>query len=112
MIDPGTYSELQALENAFNTEVNTMARGNLSSEKFAALPGPVQGLRKSIAGVKLGGSPMKNFEAQIQKMIDKGEEDHKILAVNAVEPGLSNINSSAEVNLNKRKKLTKALPIY
>src|SRR5579871_6908297 len=35
------------------------------------------------------------------KMIDGGEEDDKILAVNAVEPRLSNVNSLADVNPNK-----------
>ena len=37
----------------------------------------------------------------ILKMIDGGEEDHKILAVNSVEPRLSNINSLTEVGKEK-----------
>src|SRR5438309_9306463 len=37
----------------------------------------------------------------VLKMIDGGEEDHKILAVNAVEPRLSNINSLTEAGKEK-----------
>src|SRR5438105_2688048 len=37
----------------------------------------------------------------VLKMIDGNEEDYKILAVNAVEPRLSNINNIAQVNPNK-----------
>ena len=37
----------------------------------------------------------------VLKMIDGGETDDKILAVNAVEPRLSNINNLAQVNSNK-----------
>ena len=37
----------------------------------------------------------------VLKMIDGGEEDHKILAVNAVEPRLSNLSSLTKVGKEK-----------
>jgi inorganic pyrophosphatase len=37
----------------------------------------------------------------VLKMIDGGEEDDKILAVNAVDPRLSNINILKDINKNK-----------
>lgn len=37
----------------------------------------------------------------VLKMIDGGEEDHKILAINAVEPRLNNIKSLSEVGKEK-----------
>jgi len=48
----------------------------------------------------------------VLKMIDGGEEDDKLLAVNAVEPRLSNLNSLEDINKNKLDEISNFFSRY
>lgn len=48
----------------------------------------------------------------VLKMIDGGEEDDKILAVNAVEPRLSNIQNLSDVSANKLAEISNFFERY